>query len=477
MGIKSVAVFFVCVLLSVSELTYAQSVMFSGQITRHQAGNINESVRGSVFIHYGDTNYLSNEATEINTIEVPFFIPAGQKTTSYQKQVDWSLAGSIKNSHNYFRVSIKCNYNCKEANALDDFAFSYEGAKTIYPRGLSPTDQSQYRIEKYGEDLSNRNGGYLVNMSLLPKYAYVEGLFLLPKGLKAPADLNLELIGLDAGYSSKGAWGQPFYQLLSFPVGKSEVKFRFQIDLLKLTQRRNPNFTFGYQCLSAVCKDMGLVSGAILDSDGDRFYSNILDLWSLGGLNFPLSSEDSSFVFKLPKPIAILEKFKKTITIIHNKNKEVGVSLHGRVVVQKTEMFINCTSSEELDFSSKERCDFNGHSEKKMVVSNTPFIINKGQEELIIDIPVEESEQIISNNSQFSYNRLDYQIIKIECDQGCESQNLIRSGYYRKNHKATSSSEDNAKQFLVTKDFDQPIIISLKKNTNLPHINFLLLEE
>lgn len=467
---KVITLALICVYEIVVNAAWAQVVTFSGQIIRHDTVDVSIPVSGTVYLHYA----YSNE----DTIEVPFFIQAGRQSTTYSKEVNWSLAGSVDEGHDYFRISVRCKERCEEANASDEFSFSYENDKTVRAAEVPRALRDDYRIEKYGEN--SRSGGYITNLKLLPKYGYVEGVLRLPEGLTAPSNLDIQLIGIDPGFASNSTFVQPFYQSLSFPIGSSEVSFRFQIELAKLVSPRFDDFTFGYQCISSACENLGLASDAILDSDGDRLYSNLFDFWDLAGLNFSLFYEESSFVFSLPKPITLLHKFNKGITIVQNRNKkEFDTDVEGRVVVEKLETSMSCSSQDgtaanELDFSLEKTCTDSYFLTKTMLVSATPFRISKGQEELKMDILVEEFDQIAKNNNGEFSAFTEIQRISVECDTGCD---LIRPGYYRKNSILTSKSASGSKHFLLTKDFDQPIVISLGRPPHLPHVDLLLMEK
>jgi len=247
-----------------------QTVTFSGQVTRHNAGNIDESVRGAVYIHY--------DINRSDFIEVPFVIEAGQRSTSYSKQVDWALAGSSDNRgrHDFFRLSVKCLENCNAANAFDDNAYFYENSRTALDAHLDP-GPSRTQIETFGRD--DRAGGYTVNFSLLPKYAYILGTIALPNGLSAPNNFNIDIF-------RSGVIGSItptliiHRQNLSFPTGESEVNFRYQIDLKdEIIGRSYHSPIFSFHCPSSVCRDLGLATGKFMvDSDADRLYSNSIGI-------------------------------------------------------------------------------------------------------------------------------------------------------------------------------------------------------
>ena len=480
------------------------TVTFTGQVTRHEDVNLNVDVKGAVYIHYGyhDERFdfdLRHEP-EIETafsIEVPSTIPAGQRSVGYDKTVDWSLAGSVdhlqRHDHDFLRISVRCLENCEQANARETVAYSK-------PNGITGSNRNRVAVgeELYGtSDESggyDRAGGYIVNLKLLPKYGTISGTLVLPDGETAPEELTIQLFGLDfatVGGSASTWWVQPTQQLVTFQAGASEMRFRFTIDLARLTVNRAGRFMFGYNCVSTACNELGLVNSALFDSDANRLLSINSFLLGVALDNFLLTdNENDLFNFQLPQPITMLGSNKQAIKIIQNqKETPFENQVSGTIIVEKYEHSIGCIYNNQgypvtdnllqpLDYSSDERCvfPFATRTPSIITVSEMPFTINAGDSQTLLSIDVHESDQIIRSYQPIEI--YEHQRIKVVCDTGCESPRLKNVGYYREQSKQLmANSVAGAHRFLLTDDFSsEPMVISLE-NLVLPNFDLLFDEE
>ncbi|GHA12050.1 hypothetical protein GCM10008090_22360 [Arenicella chitinivorans] len=452
----------------------AQSVTFTGAITRHAETDKNIAVSGQIYFVYGTST--TADLFE-NSVALPFSIPAGQRAVAYEKTLDWALAGSANPegtypSHNFFRVIVECQVNCQSANIQ-------EAALAVLEGGV--TANNRYNdAERFGEHA--RAGGYVVNPVLLPRYGHINGTIKLPSDTRLTQDLTLTLVGLDFGSCCYGSWIYPQPQQVTIPAGHTQIGFRYKVDTESLAVARTDDFRFGYLCDSAQCASLGLIKSGFLDADGNRLYTH-RGLSGSEAINLEISKSDDTFRFDLPTPIVLRKNSPLTVVASRPESVDVEEGVSGKLIIERHTNYFACgiDAPSEINFGSANACFDYQNKTRTEIVSSADFQIAPGElasEPVILSI--EYMDQLINPWPDGTARKLDHQRIKFVCESGCSSSKLRKEGYYREGTKYSAPGVTSATKFVLSSQFEAEnwqITVPLSGSIDLTAILMLLEED
>lgn len=429
----------------------AQSVTFTGAITRHAGTDKNVAVSGQIYFVYGIPNYIDLSQ---NSVALPFTIPAGQRAVTYEKTLDWALAGSANpestyQPHNFFSVIVECQVNCQSANIGSSPLVVLEGDITADYRNATYAE-----VERFGEH--ERAGGYIVNPVLLPRYAHINGTIKLPSDTRLTQDLTLKLVSLDFGSCCYSYWVYPQQQLVTIPAGQTQIGFRYKVDIENLAVARTDHLRFGYLCDSALCDSLGLIKSGFLDADGNRLYTH-RGYDGSEAINLGVSRSDDAFRFDLPTPLVLRKNSPLTVVASRPESVDVEEGVSGQLIIERHTNYFVCDfiDRNEINFESADACfDFQNET-KTEIVSTADFYIAPG--ELASEpatLYVEYMDQLTSPWPTGTARTADHQRIKFVCETGCSSSKLRKQGYYRKGTKYSAPGVTSATKFLLSSQFE-----------------------
>jgi hypothetical protein len=452
----------------------AQSVTFTGAITRHAETDKNVAVSGQIYFVYGTSD---TEDLFENSVALPFSIPAGQRAVVYEKTLDWALAGSTNPegtypSHNFFRVIVECQVNCQLANIQE--------AALVVAEGDITANYRYNEAERFGEN--ERAGGYVVNPVLLPRYAHINGNIKLPSDTRLTQDLTLKLVSLDFGSCCYGYWIYPQSQPVTIPAGQTQIGFRYKVDIENLAAARTDHFRFGYLCDSALCDSLGLIKSGFLDADGNRLYTH-RGYDGSEAINLDISKSDDAFRFDLPTPLVLGKKSPLKVIASRLESTDLEEEVIGKLIVERHTNYFACgiDAPSEINFESANACFDYQNKTRTEIVSSADFQIDSG--ELSSDpviLSVEYIDQLINPWPDGTARKLDHQRIKFVCESGCSSSKLRKEGYYREGTKYSAPGVTSATKFLLSSQFEaenRQITLPLSGYIDLTAILMLLEED
>ena len=464
MNLKTLITFFTLMLCVLD--VFAQNVTFSGTVSRHELSDLSPEVSGTVHIRFG---FPTSDGPDSDVL-VPFTIPANQTSVQYSKTVPWSLVDNDPDGfYDYFTIDVSCINNCSAAKLSEEIAHYSEAHSTI--SGYSTN--SSY-AERFGED--QRNGGYTVNLTLLPNFGVISGQFSLPNGQSAKQDIELFAVAIDDGGSGYSRWIQVLQQKVVIKTGNNTANFQFLINENELAYGRRRNTSFGYSCRSSACSDHGLIERGWLQKDMRNVSTNDAkqDSFNL------IMSDAKAFSVELPSPITLLPMRQTDIIVPRiSSAHSTPEKIEGKIIVEKLDFILNCTDFMTTPFDwdkniDSVQCYENSVAPRTVTVSETPFSIPASQTSAIVTINIEPMSQLTSTNEFIENQR-----IRFECDSGCESTPYIKKGYFQGFAKRFATpSADFAYKFKQTSDYEnKDIILSLHKPPLLVSVYNLLLEE
>ena len=442
------------------------NVTFLGSVTRHAEIDQSQQVSGNIYFIFGKT---SSPRDSSNSRVIPFTIPVGQASTTYQHTLAWSLAGSVDNpggpleEHDYFTIELVCTINCANSN-------TYNGQQNYRSNGETSIGRSDQASARFGEH--QRDTSYQVDLILLPR-ATIYGTLNLPQGMRASADIGVKLVQLFV-QPEFGNLPTVYYAQsddITILAGQGRAAIKSPSPLTFFAQLSG----VGLLCESKACKDHGLVEFMWLSKTAGIVNTNVSQFEPLG-----LVANSSSHSFRLDRSARLLKNSPLTVQVLRDSQQDLGATVSGTIIVEKDQNYLTCnpdfdgSNTRRLDLGSKtSACQDPAVISETKIVSETAFQIAAGMSSTDVRLKVEPAIQELTRGT------LEHQRIRFVCRTGCEKAPAITSGFYRGgNSKYASAFLGGAQKFFLTPEFfANQIKISLIATPVLTPALILLLDD